>query len=57
MPTMRCLGTLGALLLGASLAHAGPVDDCNQVHELFVGDVMEEAEKKRLKRMRAWGQD
>jgi tetratricopeptide (TPR) repeat protein len=34
MPTMRSLATLGALLLGASLAHAGPVDDCNQVRDL-----------------------
>ena len=31
---MRSLATLGALLLGASLAHAGPVDDCNQVRDL-----------------------
>ena len=34
MPTMRSLATLAALLLGASLAHAGPVDDCNQVRDL-----------------------
>jgi tetratricopeptide (TPR) repeat protein len=34
MPTMRSLAILAALLLGASLAHAGPVDDCNQVRDL-----------------------
>jgi hypothetical protein len=28
---MRSLAILGALLFAASLAHAGPVDDCNQV--------------------------
>jgi tetratricopeptide (TPR) repeat protein len=31
---MRILATFNALLLVASLAHAGPVDDCNQVHDL-----------------------
>jgi tetratricopeptide (TPR) repeat protein len=31
---MRSLATLGALLLGASLSHAGPADDCNQVRDL-----------------------
>ena len=31
---MRSLATLGALLLGASLAHAGPVEDCNQTRDL-----------------------
>ena len=33
-PTMRSLATLGALLFGASLAHANSVDDCNQVRDL-----------------------
>ena len=31
---MRSLATLGALLLGVSLAHADPADDCNQVRDL-----------------------
>jgi tetratricopeptide (TPR) repeat protein len=31
---MRSLATLGALLLGASLSHAGPADDCNQLRDL-----------------------
>jgi tetratricopeptide (TPR) repeat protein len=31
---MRSLATLGALLLGASLSHAGPADDCNQVRDV-----------------------
>ena len=31
---MRSLATLGALLLGASLSHAGPADDCNQIRDL-----------------------
>jgi tetratricopeptide (TPR) repeat protein len=31
MSSMGRLATLGALLLVASLAHAGPVEDCNQV--------------------------
>jgi tetratricopeptide (TPR) repeat protein len=31
---MRILATSGALLLIASLAHAGPVEDCNQVRDL-----------------------
>jgi tetratricopeptide (TPR) repeat protein len=31
---MRSLATLGALLLGASLSHAGPAEDCNQVRDL-----------------------
>ena len=30
----RLTTILGALLLGASLAHAGPADDCNQVRDL-----------------------
>ena len=34
MGTLRCLATLAALLFGASLAHAGAVDDCNQVRDL-----------------------
>jgi tetratricopeptide (TPR) repeat protein len=34
VPAMRSLATLSALLLGASLARAGPVDDCNQVRDL-----------------------
>jgi tetratricopeptide (TPR) repeat protein len=32
MRTMRILAIFSAFLLVASLAHAGPVDDCNQVH-------------------------
>lgn len=31
---MRILATFSALLSVASLAHAGPMDDCNQVHDL-----------------------
>ena len=31
---MRSLATLGALLSGASLAQAGPADDCKQVRDL-----------------------
>jgi len=31
---MRILATFSALLFVASLAHAGPMDDCNQVHDL-----------------------
>jgi tetratricopeptide (TPR) repeat protein len=31
---MRSLATLGALLWGASLSHAGPAEDCNQVRDL-----------------------
>ena len=31
---MRIIVILGALLLGASLASAGPADDCNQVRDL-----------------------
>jgi tetratricopeptide (TPR) repeat protein len=34
MSIMRSLAILGALLLGASLAHAGPVQDCNQTRDL-----------------------
>ena len=34
MPNMRSLAIPAALLLAASLAHAGPVDDCNQVRDL-----------------------
>jgi tetratricopeptide (TPR) repeat protein len=34
MPTMRSLAILAALLLVPSLAHASPVEDCNQVRDL-----------------------
>src|SRR5436190_22387773 len=34
MSIMRSLAILSALLLGASLAHAGPVEDCNQTRDL-----------------------
>jgi tetratricopeptide (TPR) repeat protein len=33
MSSMRRLATFGALLLLASGANAGPVDDCNQMHD------------------------
>jgi hypothetical protein len=32
--TIRTLATFSALLLVATLTHAGPVDDCNQVRHL-----------------------
>jgi tetratricopeptide (TPR) repeat protein len=34
MQIMRIIVILGALLLGASLASAGPADDCNQVRDI-----------------------
>ena len=34
MQIMRIVVILGAFLLGASLASAGPADDCNQVRDL-----------------------